>query len=386
MRRLRLQLRLGRRCSHGLQAAVQPQRRSWGPDGRSPGRDGLGQLGLGLVGGAALLCMQRRDGARPGQAPAKFLACEEGSSERLPSLARTLPCGLPVLDQIAWWDVGGEVPYTGKLRALLEAGGASFYDDDHRNFLKSPMVSLVAIGGVPVRPTSTDTLEMLYGDVVVPVPLESIRKALRNQMGMTAMFSYLNRRAVPAEEMWEVVANLGHFSVGHAAHLSFVLVGHSCAVENEINSQRDVVHLGRLTVARTRAQKDPPLVVQLPELLPAYKELRQKVEECVLSEVDKRPKSSSISIQDWQEALYLGWPSAKAHVAVLTGSLRNLQKLVGSIDDEGKEAEYRALLWQIAVACNILLPDMFPDPNKKFKWRPPDHMMPKHLQDRLRST
>lgn len=112
----------------------------------------------------------------------------------------------------------------------------------------------------------------------MPVPLEGIRKSLRNQMGMTAMFSYLNRRAVPAEEMWEVVAGLGHFSVGHAAHLSFVLVGHSCAVENEINSQRDVVHLGRLTVARTRAQKDPPLVVQLPELLPAYKELRHKVE------------------------------------------------------------------------------------------------------------
>ena len=28
-------------------------------------------------------------------------------------------------------------------------------------------------------------------------------------------------------------------------------------------------------------------------------------------------------------------PAAKAHVAVLTGSLRNLQKLVASIDDEG---------------------------------------------------
>ena len=27
-------------------------------------------------------------------------------------------------------------------------------------------------------------------------------------MGMTAMFSYLNRRAVPAEEMWDVVSAL----------------------------------------------------------------------------------------------------------------------------------------------------------------------------------
>ena len=37
------------------------------------------------------------------------------TSARLPSLARTLPCGLPVLDQIAWWDLAGEIPYTGKL-------------------------------------------------------------------------------------------------------------------------------------------------------------------------------------------------------------------------------------------------------------------------------
>ena len=38
-----------------------------------------------------------------------------------------------------------------RLRALLESGGASFYDDDgndstKRNFLKAPMVSLVAVG------------------------------------------------------------------------------------------------------------------------------------------------------------------------------------------------------------------------------------------------
>ena len=32
---------------------------------------------------------------------------------------------------------------------------------------------------------------------------------------------------------------------------------------------------------------------------------------------------------------YIGWPAAKAHVAILTGSLRNLQKLVTSIDDDG---------------------------------------------------
>ena len=46
----------------------------------------------------------------------------------------------------------------------------------------------------------------------------------------------------------------------------------------------------------------------------------------------------------------MGWPAAKAQVALLTGSLRDLQKLLTKLDDDRKETEYRALLWQIAVA------------------------------------
>ena len=67
-------------------------------------------------------------------------------------------------------------------------------------------------------------------------------------------FSYLNPKGVPPQEMWKTVAKHSHFSVAHSAMLSFVICGHSCAVENELNSQRDVVHLARLTVARTNAQ------------------------------------------------------------------------------------------------------------------------------------
>ena len=87
----------------------------------------------------------------------------------------------------------------------------------------------------------------------------------------------------------------------------------------EFNSQRDLVHLGRLTVARTRSQKDPPLVVQRPELLPAlldlvpwrvvvrFREIRQGAQTAILSKVADRGKTSKeISIQDWQEALSLG--------------------------------------------------------------------------------
>lgn len=305
------------------------------------------------------------------------VSCED--EPELASLVRRLPCGLRVLDQIDWWDAAREFSTAGKLRALLQLGGATFYDAEGY-FVKTPMVALVAIGGLPI--CSDASLHLRLGDVKVPVALENIRAALRSQMGMTAMFSYLNRRGHDPEETWKVVAKLGHFSVGHTAHLSFVLVGHSCAVENEFNSQRDVVHLGRLTVARTRSQKDPPLVVQRPELLPVFKDIRKQVQAAILSKVADREKmeSKDISIGDWQEALYVGWPAAKAHVAVLTGSLRNLQKLVTSIDDDGKETEYRALLWQIAVACHLLLPDMFEDPSVKFKWRPPPHLLPPEVE------
>lgn len=292
----------------------------------------------------------------------------------VPSLVQELPCGLRVLDQTAWWDGAREATTADKLRTLLQLGGASFYDAEGY-FVKTPMVSLVAVGGLPLS-ISGSSLQLRLGELRVPVPLESIRSGLKSQMGMTAMFSYLNRRGLEPEEMWDVVQKLGHFSVGHTAHLSFVLAGHSCAVENEFNSQRDVVHLGRLTVARTRSQKDPPLVVQRPELLPVFQQLRSDAQATILSKVADRPKKDNISIQDWQEALYIGWPAAKAHVAVLTGSLRSLQKLTASIDDDGKETEYRALLWQIAVACHLLLPDMFPDPASKFKWRPPAHLLP----------
>lgn len=158
--------------------------------------------------------------------------------------------------------------------------------------MKTPMLALVAVGGLPIC-ASDRSLHLRLGDLKVPMALEKLRAALRSQMGMTAMFSYLNRRGHEPEEMWKVVAKLGHFSVGHTAHLSFVLVGHSCAVENEFNSQRDVVHLGRLTVARTRSQKDPPLVVQRPELLPVFKDIRKQVQAAILSKVAEREKMES---------------------------------------------------------------------------------------------
>jgi len=329
---------------------------------------------------AAFSCFRARD-----EQPRTSISFRTGvwcdDSSRQPCLVQALPCGLRVLDQIAWWNSVRSIQLGGKLNGLLEGAGVEFYDEtEHRKFIKAPMVSMVALGGVPVRAGAGDSLEFLFGGTVSKVPLEDVRASLRNQLGMTAMYSYLNPKGVEPAEMWTVVAKHGHFSVGHTASVSFVIAGLSCAVENEFNSQRDVVHLGRLTVARTGAQKDPPLVVQRPELLPMFQQIRAVVTNDVLSQTGQRPKGedNKVSLGDWQEALHMAWPAAKAHVAVLSGSLRSVQKLLASIDDSGKETEYRAILWQLAAACHALLPDMFAAPDEKYKWRPPPHLLPEN--------
>jgi len=47
----------------------------------------------------------------------------------------------------------------------------------------------------------------------------------------------------------------------------------------------------------------------------------------------RKQLAPDLHFKEWQEALFIGWPAAKAHVAMVSGSLRSLQKLLGGIDD-----------------------------------------------------
>ena len=145
------------------------------------------------------------------------------------SLVHRLPCGLRVLDQIDWWEAAREATTAGKrlgqqmvscerkkqpnnlgqmdknpktvrnllllslspviseakivqfrlqgpfcrLRALLQSGGCRFYDADS-NFVKTPMVALVAVGGLPLS-CRDGSLELRLGEMKVPVSLENLR-------------------------------------------------------------------------------------------------------------------------------------------------------------------------------------------------------------------
>lgn len=298
--------------------------------------------------------------------------------------------GVPVIDSEAWWRSVRHEPVRAKLRALLRGAGVEFWDGSSSssdsnsgngecNYVKAPSVALSAIGGIPLRLPAPSTssvaaaaaaasgeggdgaIELAIGSPGPQVQLSQVADALRVQMGMAGFPSYLNPHGVEAAAMFDTCAEHGHFSVAHTASLSFVIAGHSCAVENELNCQRDVVHVARLTVARTAAQADPPIVVPFAELVPMYRSIREHSAQ-QLAELPPRKSLGCTplpSVGDWQEARFTAWPAAKAQLAVVTGSLRNLQKLVGDLGATGKEAEYLTLLAGINNALAALLPDMF---------------------------
>lgn len=74
--------------------------------------------------------------------------------------------GVKVVDAEAWWQTVHPLPTKGKPRGLLESGGVGFWDDEH-NFVRTPVVALSAVGGIPIRSESpsdisTTLLFMLY--------------------------------------------------------------------------------------------------------------------------------------------------------------------------------------------------------------------------------
>jgi hypothetical protein len=147
----------------------------------------------------------------------------------------------------------------------------------------------------------------------------------------------------------------GHGSVAHLASVTRLLAGFSCAVENELNGQRDLVHLARLTEARTAAQHDPPLCVIDARDLDLFREALAHARAALeAAPGDERGPA------DRHESRNLLFPAAKATMVLITGSLRALQKLVAAVDDEGRELEYRRCLAVIRGALSPLHPELFP--------------------------
>ena len=136
---------------------------------------------------------------------------------------------------------------------------------------------------------------------------------------------------------------------------SVVLAGISTAAENELNGQRDLVHLARLTQARTRAQGCPVLICMDEGMVAGAQRMLDAFD-------GVRHNALSQSVLDPEDALETAnnfAPAMRAGVVLVSGSLRNFQKLFEAIEDSGKEMEYRQALGCIRAQLAQLWPELF---------------------------
>lgn len=241
-----------------------------------------------------------------------------------------------------------------RLQSILESLGVIFFDEVH-SFVKTPTVSLAAVGGICVSELG------LIDKVAASAEVSSAHmlpwlESMKMTMAIGGMMSYLNSSNLSNDAMYERLNYTRHASVAHLVSMSFVVGGISVAAESELNSQRDLVHLARLTVARTVVQSDPPLVVLYPEYLSTFQEVRQTISGC-----RKRAAAlqTNVAKKDLLEALNLLWPAAKATLLVMTATLRNYQKLVALLQDDGKEEEVKRVLALLNDSLHHMFPELF---------------------------
>jgi len=212
-----------------------------------------------------------------------------------------------------------------KLKFIYEAMYGVFHDRE-KELMSGAVVGIVAVGGLPVTIRNGQTYIMNQC-----VTVESMKDELLKTVGMSAFMSYLNPRHKILEDIAQTTLNAQHYSVLHTINLNILVAGISSGVEHELSSQRDIIHLSRLTVAKTKSQDNPCLVLRDP----AYKEAYKKVLGFT--------RSISGDIPD-SETRNLLFPNAKASAVMLSGTLKNFMKLVALKDAGGKEEELVALL------------------------------------------
>lgn len=226
-----------------------------------------------------------------------------------------------------------------KLSYIYEKMGGTFYDEEKR-LLKGCQVAITGIGGFPVE-VKNDKYFVMNNHV----SLENIKDCLYKTLGMSAGMSYLNPHNKTLNDLANQTLSLDHHSIKHCIFLNVLLVGLSIGVEHEFSTQRDLVHLSRLTVAKTLAQKQPCLVINNEKTVELYKK--------ILDFIDKQTASYNDEKKDW-ESLNLLYPTAKASMIMISGSLRNIEKLIALKDGEGKEDEFINILKKIEKTINWL--------------------------------
>ncbi len=257
-----------------------------------------------------------------------------------------------------------------RARALMASGGVRFFDAG-QFLIAEPTVSVVGFGGFPVVWSDETPQDQIELSVTMGAPFHpsAVAEAFSRMMGIAGFCTYLNPKNISALGMSKRMKDMHHFSSAHTVVINLLVLGASTAVENEFNCQRDLVHLSRLTEARTASQSLPPIVVLYPEFVDPFR----KVYKEIVRILDEIPRSKvHCSRSDFLESRNIAFPAAKGTLFIISGTLRNLQKLALSLSDGGKEEEYKRIIAKMNNALAILFPDVF-SPSSEQGYRFPDH-------------
>jgi hypothetical protein len=290
--------------------------------------------------------------------------------------------GVKFLDQAKLWNNLRDVPLERRTAAIIRAAGGESFDEEGY-FIRRAGMGIINIGGFPYADNKADcAIPLNNAD-----DLQNVRHQLQTAMGGAASWCYMNPASKPLNEMFDVVAANSEFSVAHTSSLTVLIAGASSLVENEFNSQRDIVHLARLTEARTKAQSDPSMLVLYPELLPHYQELREatkKIRAHAQTEMNSGD-ASALPARDKLEGLNAMYSGHKVTAFALTASLRNFQKLVSGLSDGGKEEEYRRLLFDLNDILHNFMPALF-KPSQDYGFTMPAHLQGDKPQSKHRAA
>lgn len=216
-----------------------------------------------------------------------------------------------------------------KLNTIYKLMGGEFWDADER-IMKGSKVAIVGLGGIPFN-IKNDEVFMMNSKIDINNLMEELKKTL----GLSAFLSYLNPLNKSLEEIADKSLSFGHNSILHTISLNILIVGITIGAEHEFSSQRDIMHLSRLTVAKTNSQKKPSLTLYNKNLLESYEKVLRYTD-CVLE-----------NIKEDNEARNLLYPSSKSSAIMLTGSLNNFKKLTSLMNSGGKEDEFVHILKQL---------------------------------------
>lgn len=243
---------------------------------------------------------------------------------------------VPCVDVPRLYEAITGVPHAQRLRTILRQAGCEFHDPDGR-FVKTSRVLLAALGGIMIR-VSDDGVPTVGRSTLA----EHVQDA-RKTMACAGMLSYLNPNDKDEETMWsQLVATHGVPSTAHIPQISVLVAGLSVKAELELCCQRDIVHLSRLTSARTAAQDDPPIRVEDERMLGFYQEM-----------LANRPKNPGVP----REAFNSMMPLSKCSVLLISGGLKNMLKLAAMRHDTGKEAEVRDICGSVHAVITGLYPE-----------------------------